>query len=86
VRKDLEVFYWSSETSHAEIDFLIQRAEAIYPLEVKAVENLQSKSLRAFRDKYSPPRCYRTSLSPYRDEGWLVNIPLYALSSFLSAS
>ncbi len=79
VRKDLEVFYWSSETSHAEIDFLIQRAEAIYPLEVKAVENLQSKSLRAFRDKYSPPRCYRTSLSPYRDEGWLVNIPLYAL-------
>jgi len=82
VRKDLEVFYWSSDTSRAEIDFLIQKGQAIYPLEVKATENLQSKSLRAFRDKFSPPRCYRASLSPYRNEGWLVNLPLYALSAF----
>jgi predicted AAA+ superfamily ATPase len=86
VRKDLEVLYWSSDTSHAAIDFLIQKDETNYPLEAKAAENLQSKSLRTFRDKYSLARCYCTSLSPYRDEGWLVNIPLYALTAFLSTS
>jgi predicted AAA+ superfamily ATPase len=81
VRKDLDVFYWSSETSQAEVDFLIQANASVYPLEVKAAENLKSKSLRVYRDKFSPARCYRTSLSPYREESWLTNIPLYAVSA-----
>jgi predicted AAA+ superfamily ATPase len=80
VRKDLDVFYWSSETSQAEVDFLIQANASVYPLEVKAAENLKSKSLRVYRDKFSPVHCYRTSLSPYREESWLTNIPLYAVS------
>ena len=79
LRHDIEVCYWSSDTSQAEVDFLIQCGESLYPLEVKAAENLQAKSLRVYRDKFVPPRCYRTSLSPYREESWLTNIPLYAL-------
>ncbi len=78
---DVDVFYWSSDTSRAEVDFLIQCGESVYPLEVKAAENLQAKSLRVYRDKFSPPRCYRTSLSSYREENWLTNIPLYALAA-----
>lgn len=81
LRGDFDVFYWSSDRSQAEIDFLIQAGESVYPLEVKATENLQAKSLRVYRDKFSPPRSYRTSLSPYREESWLTNIPLYALSA-----
>lgn len=81
LRQDLDVYYWSSDTSHAEVDFLVQAAETIYPVEVKAAENLQSKSLRAFRDKFQPERCYRCSLSPYRDQGWLINVPLYGVST-----
>jgi len=80
LRHDVDVFYWSSETSRAEVDFLIQCGESVYPLEVKAAENLHAKSLRVYRDKFSPPRCYRTSLSSYREERWLTNIPLYALA------
>lgn len=72
--------YWSSDTSRAEVDFLIQGQDSIYPLEVKAAENLQAKSLKVYNEKFSPPRCLRTSLSPYREERWLTNIPLYALS------
>lgn len=72
--------YWSSDTSRAEVDFLIQGQDSIYPLEVKASENLQAKSLRVYNEKFSPPRCFRTSLSPYREESWLTNIPLFALS------
>jgi predicted AAA+ superfamily ATPase len=81
LRGDFDVFHWSSDRSQAEIDFLIQAGESVYPLEVKATENLQAKSLRVYRDKFSPPRSYRTSLSPYREESWLTNIPLYALSA-----
>jgi len=83
LRADIEVFYWSSDRAQAEVDFLIQREDAIFPLEVKASENLQAKSLRSYRDKYSPERSFRISLSPYREESWLTNIPLYALAALL---
>jgi hypothetical protein len=78
-RKDLSLYYWSSGTATAEIDFLIQDGTHIFPLEVKAGENLQAKSLKVFRDSYAPERCFRTSLSSFREEGWLTNIPLYAV-------
>lgn len=78
--EEMDASYWSSDTSRAEVDFLIQGQDSIYPLEVKAAENLQAKSLRVYNEKFSPPRCFRTSLSAYREERWLTNIPLYALS------
>ncbi len=84
LRDDFGVFYWSSEKSQAEVDFIIQAGESVYPLEVKAAENLQAKSLRVYHEKFSPPRSFRTSLSPYRVESWLTNIPLYALSGLLA--
>jgi predicted AAA+ superfamily ATPase len=80
LKKDMSASYWSSDTSRAEVDFLIQARNSIYPLEAKAAENLQAKSLRVYREKFSPLRCFRTSLSPYREESWLTNIPLYGLS------
>ena len=52
----------------------------IWPLEVKAEENLQSKSLKVFNEKYDPPIAFRTSMSGYREQDWLLNIPLYAIS------
>ena len=78
--KGASVYYWSSETSQAELDFVLQHGDCIFPLEVKAAENLQAKSLRVYNEKFSPPRCFRTSLSPYRKESWITNLPLYAVS------
>ena len=49
------------------------------PIEVKAAENLRSKSLKAACQKFQLERAVRTSLSPYRDEGWLVNVPLWEI-------
>jgi hypothetical protein len=74
------VYYWSAERSSAEVDFILQYKNMIVPVEVKAEENLHSKSLRAFRDKFSPFVSVRTSMSDYRREEWLINLPLYALS------
>ena len=74
-------YYWSADRAEAEVDFLVQCEAGIFPIEVKAAENLKSKSLKSYRDKYSPARCYRISLSPWREESWLSNIPLYAVAS-----
>ena len=80
--KAAEVFptyYYSANDSSIEIDFLIQCQSHIYPIEVKAETNLRSKSLRTYISKHPDLRGIRTSLSPYKDEGWMVNIPLYAM-------
>jgi len=72
-------FYWSSERSSGEVDFVFQSDTDIVPLEVKAAENLQAKSLRFFTEKYKIENAVRTSLSDFRRETWLVNLPLYML-------
>ena len=74
----LPIYYWSAEKATAEIDFLIQYKNRIIPIEVKAAENLKAKSLKSYHQKFSPEMSIRTSLSDYRKEDWLVNLPLYA--------
>lgn len=73
-------YYWSSEKSSAEIDFLLEHQNNICPVEVKAQENLHAKSLKAFYQKHAPQVSIRTSLSDFRKDDWLTNLPLYAVS------
>ena len=54
-----------------------QGRTSIIPLEVKAEENLRAKSLKAFCEKYKPKYAVRTSMSDYREQEWMTNIPLY---------
>ncbi|MCD7926363.1 MAG: ATP-binding protein [Bacteroides sp.] len=77
--KDLSIYYWSAENSRGEIDFLLQYEAEIIPVEVKAEENLQSKSLRAFIDKNPTLHGIRFSMSNYRKQEWVTNYPLYAV-------
>lgn len=78
----LTPYYYATENSRGEIDFIVQLEDEYVPIEVKAEENLRAKSLRAFRDKYGPRVSIRTSMSDYRREEWLVNIPLYAFNRY----
>lgn len=73
-------YYYSGEKSTYEVDFLIQKGKLIVPLEVKAEENVKAKSLRFFVDKFNSEYAVRTSMSNYRKEEWLTNIPLWAVS------
>jgi len=73
-------YYWSSSGT-AEVDFIFKHGSDVYPLEVKAEENLHSKSLKVYKEKFSPPLSLRTSMRDYRKEDWLVNIPLYAIAT-----
>ncbi|MFC4675725.1 ATP-binding protein [Dysgonomonas termitidis] len=78
--RDISIFYWSSDKSDSEIDLLIQYKNELVPIEVKAAENLQAKSLRAFVEKNKPKIAIRTSMSDFREEIWLTNLPLYAIN------
>lgn len=71
--------YWTSKTGKAEIDFVIQKGNMVLPIEVKAEENLQAKSLKIYVEKYEPEMAVRTSMSDYREESWLVNWPLFQI-------
>lgn len=84
VRQGLTPVYWSSQKGMAETDFAVGLGSGIVPIEVKAGENLRSKSLRVACDKFGLSRAVRTSLSAFRDEGWLVNIPLWAIGQLRS--
>lgn len=73
-------FYWTS-SSVAEIDFLVSDGIEVYPLECKAGITMNAKSLKSYKDKYSPRWSLRTSLLPYErnEEALTTNIPLYML-------
>lgn len=77
----LAPYYWSAENSRGEIDFLVQSKGEVYPIEVKAEENLRSKSLRAFNERYEKMNPRRFSLSGFRDQGWMKNVPLYVIGN-----
>lgn len=79
----LHPYYWSADNSCGEIDFLLQKEDQIIPIEVKAGENLKAKSLKFFVEKNNIPLGVRISMSSYRREKKLVNIPLYAFSTVL---
>ena len=76
-------YYYSETKSEGEIDFLIQKGTDIVPIEVKAEENLKAKSLRVYCDKFKPQIAIRTSMSNYREQDWMVNVPLYVLDKYL---
>lgn len=84
----LSVYYYSKEKSTMEVDFLYQTADRVVPIEVKAEENVKSKSLatfvnQEFRDKSL--KAIRISMKPYIDQQWMENIPLYATESYIKA-
>jgi len=74
------IYYWSAERSLAEVDFVVQYKNTIVPVEVKAEENLQAKSLKVFHEKFNPVISVRTSMSDFRRQDWLINLPLYTVS------
>jgi len=74
------LYYWSAERSTSEVDFLVQYNGGVVPIEVKAEENLQAKSLKVYMEKYSPKVSIRTSMSDFRKQDRLTNLPLYAIS------
>lgn len=80
--QDNPVFYWATEKGTAEVDFVVQQKQAVIPIEVKAEENLKAKSLKVYVEQFQPERAFRFSMADYREQDWLVNVPLYGVLLF----
>lgn len=80
---DVPIYYWAN--NRAELDFIIQLRNIIIPLEVKATINLQAKSLKSYRQKYSPDLSIRSSLANYEYNNGLLNLPLYDIAMLKEA-
>jgi predicted AAA+ superfamily ATPase len=74
-----DLFYWSADRGIADLDFICQNHNRIVPIEVKASANLHSKNLKSYLERFQPEKSVRTSMADFREEGWLINIPLYAI-------
>lgn len=75
-------YYWSADGGGtAEVDFVLSKQGEVIPLEVKAEENLRAKSLRVLHEK-TGLNGVRTSMSPYREQDWMINVPLWAIGAY----
>ena len=79
----LDIYYFRKFKSTQEVDFLVQTNHRIIPIEVKAEVNLRAKSLKTYNERFSPDVSIRTSMSDYKKEDWLINLPLYAIDQIL---
>ena len=80
--RDVTMCYYSNENHTLEIDMLLQERSNIWPIEIKAEENLRSKSLSTYVKNNSSLTGLRFSMSDFRDQQWMYNVPLYACATF----
>lgn len=84
---DWDIYYYSKDNSSVEIDFLVQTEKRVIPIEVKAEDNVKSKSLARFvKDDFAQQnfKGLRFSMKPYIDQDWMENAPLYSVGHILA--
>ena len=77
VRNDISLYYWKSK-SDAEIDFILYNKDGLIPIEVKASDNITSKSLNSYIKQYNPKYSIRISTKNFGFNNNIKSIPLYA--------
>ena len=77
-----KAYYHARERATLELDFVIQKYN-VYPIEVKAEENLRSKSLKTIYDANKDLKPVRFSMSGYKEQEWMVNVPLYLAAEWI---
>lgn len=84
--KDISAYYWSSETTPAEIDFVVQTDNRVIPIEVKAEENVRARSMAEYIKSHPQYNLkgLRISMLGYQDQGWMENIPLFSVAKYFS--
>ena len=73
------IYYHNTNDSRLELDFIIQRGGEMIPIEVKAEGNVRANSLTALLTRNPQLHALRYSMLPYKQQGNLTNIPLYAV-------
>ena len=73
------IYYHTAEGSRLEIDFVIQSEGKPLPIEVKAGGNVRANSLTRLLAEHPELKALRYSLLPYKEQGQMTNLPLYAV-------
>lgn len=81
---DINIYYYTNDRGSCEVDFILGIEDKIIPLEVKAEINLKAKSLKTYYEKFAPQLSVRSSLSKYKKEDWLLNLPLCLIEEIKS--
>lgn len=86
VASGLTPYYWSSETTPAEIDFVVENEDGAIPVEVKAEENVRAKSMATYIGSHPDDHLHglRLSMKGYEQQSWMTNVPLYAITKLLN--
>ena len=84
VAQGFSPYYWSSDKTPAEIDFVVQTEHRVIPVEVKAEENVRARSMSEYIKNHPDYqlRGLRISMMGYQDQEWMENIPLFAITKF----
>lgn len=77
--EDMDIYYYTNDRNSCEIDFIVDNGDKIIPVEVKAELNLKAKSLKVFNEKFTPEISVRTSMTDFKKEDYLINLPLYII-------
>ncbi len=76
--KNYPLYYWAPSNSQAELDFVLQKNDKIYAIEVKKGEHVRSRSLSVFKQKYSPDFSIKFSQKNFGKTDDVISLPLYA--------
>lgn len=82
--EDTGLYYYTNDKGSCEVDFVVDTGKHIIPVEVKAQLNLRAKSLKVYREKFSPEISVRTAMSDYKKDDGLTNLPLYAIEQLIN--
>ncbi len=83
----MQVYYYSKDNSTQEVDFIVQLGDRVVPIEVKAEENVKAKSLATFiKHDFASYHLkgVRFSMMGFQNQGWMENVPLYGVESYLA--
>ena len=75
--KNRDLYYWQLGSEY-EVDFLINIDGDIIPIEVKASDNITSKSLNYYINRFKPKYSIRISTKNFGFSNNIKSIPLYA--------
>jgi hypothetical protein len=75
-----ELYYWTSK-SDAEVDFIMEKRNSLFPVEVKSGMSRHKKSLTVYNEKFNPELMFRVSPKNFTRSGTFINLPLYAVAN-----
>lgn len=80
---NISIYYYNNDRNTCEVDFVVDTGDKAIPVEVKAETNLKAKSLKSYIERFNPELAVRTSMSDYKQEHLLTNLPLYAIEEII---